>query len=137
MTSVSKNVYIDKLDDIINKYNNAYHSTIKMKPVDVKSSTYIDFCKENNNEDSKFKLMILLEYQKIKNIKRFLQRVTLKIGLERFLSFKNLEMLCCRHMLLMILTEKKFLGRFTKTNCKKRIKKEFRIEKVIKREGDK
>ena len=41
MTSISKNVYIDKLD-IVNKYNNTYHSTIKMKPVDVKSSTYID-----------------------------------------------------------------------------------------------
>ena len=41
MTSVSKNVYIDKLDDIVNKYNNTYHSNIKMKPVDVKSSTYI------------------------------------------------------------------------------------------------
>ena len=39
MTSISKNVYIDKLDDIVNKYNNAYHSTIKMKPVDVKSNT--------------------------------------------------------------------------------------------------
>ena len=41
MTSISKNVYIDKLDDIVNKYNNTYHSNIKMKPVDVKSSTYI------------------------------------------------------------------------------------------------
>ena len=41
MTSVSKNVYIDKWDDIVNKYNNTYNSTIKMKPVDVKSSTYI------------------------------------------------------------------------------------------------
>ena len=40
MTSISKNVYIDKLDDIVNKYNNTYHSTIKMKPVDVKSNTY-------------------------------------------------------------------------------------------------
>ena len=38
MTSISKNVYIDILDDIINKYNNTYHRTIKMKPVDVKSS---------------------------------------------------------------------------------------------------
>ena len=38
MTSVSKNVYMDKLDDIINKYKNTYHSTIKMKPVDVKSN---------------------------------------------------------------------------------------------------
>ena len=42
MTSTSKNVYIDKLDDIVNKYNNAYHKTIKMKPVDVKDNTYID-----------------------------------------------------------------------------------------------
>ena len=41
MTSVSNNVYIDKSDDIVNKYNNAYHSTIKMKPVNVKSNTYI------------------------------------------------------------------------------------------------
>ena len=45
MTSVSKTVYIDKLDDIFNKYNNAYHSSIKMKTVDVKSSTYIDSSK--------------------------------------------------------------------------------------------
>ena len=40
MTSVSKNVYIDKLDDIVNKYNNTCHSTIKMKPVNVKSDIY-------------------------------------------------------------------------------------------------
>ena len=39
-------MYLDKLDDIVNKYNNTYHSTIKMKPVDVKSSTYIDFIKK-------------------------------------------------------------------------------------------
>ena len=43
MTSVSKNVYIDKLDDIVNKYNNTYHKTINIKPVDVKSSTYSGF----------------------------------------------------------------------------------------------
>ena len=46
MTSVSKNVYINKLDDIVKKYNNIYHSIIKMKPVDVKSNTYIDSSKE-------------------------------------------------------------------------------------------
>ena len=66
MTSISKNVYIDKLDDIVNKYNNTYHSTIKMKPVDVKSTTYIDSSKELNDKDPKFKLVILLEYQNIK-----------------------------------------------------------------------
>ena len=54
MTSVSKNVYIDKLDDIIGKYNNKYHIAIKMKPVVVKPSTYIDFDKENNDKDPKF-----------------------------------------------------------------------------------
>ena len=45
VASILKNVYIDKLDDIVNKYDNTYHSTIKMKPVDVKSSTYIDSSK--------------------------------------------------------------------------------------------
>ena len=43
MTAISKNVYIDKLDDIVDEYNNTYHRTTKMKPVDVKDNTYIDF----------------------------------------------------------------------------------------------
>ena len=45
MTSVSKNVYINKLDDIVNKYNNTYHSTIKMNLIDLKSTTYISSSK--------------------------------------------------------------------------------------------
>ena len=56
MTSVSKNVDIDKLDDIVNKYNNTYQSTTKMKPVDVKSNTCIDSSKEINNKVPKFKI---------------------------------------------------------------------------------
>ena len=52
MTSVSKNMCINKLDDIVNKLSSRY-STIKMKPVDVKSSTLIDFDKKNNKEDPK------------------------------------------------------------------------------------
>ena len=55
MTSVSKNVYIDKLDDIVSEYNNTYHRTIKMKPVDVKDNTYIVFQKKVNDKDPKFK----------------------------------------------------------------------------------
>ena len=47
MTSTSKNVYIDKLDNIVNKQNNTYQTTIKMKPVDVKDNTYIDFYKRS------------------------------------------------------------------------------------------
>ena len=43
-TSISKNVYIDKLDDLVDEYNNTYHRIIKMKPVDIKSSNYIEYC---------------------------------------------------------------------------------------------
>ena len=56
MTSISKNVCIDILDDIVKLYNNSYLRTIKMKPVDVKSSTYIDSIKEINDKDLKFKI---------------------------------------------------------------------------------
>ena len=53
MTSISKKVYIDKLNDIVNEYNNTYHRTIKMKPVDVKDNTYINTDKEVSNKDEK------------------------------------------------------------------------------------
>ena len=56
MTSISKNVYIDKLDDIVNEYNNTYHTTIKMKPTDVKDNTYINTNKEVSDKDPKFKV---------------------------------------------------------------------------------
>ena len=51
MTSVSKNMYVDKLDNIVNEYNNTYHIEIKMKPVDVKNNTYIDSIKEVYDKD--------------------------------------------------------------------------------------
>ena len=68
MTSISKNVYIDKLDDIVNKYNNTYDSTIKTKPVDVKPNTYIDYSKEMNAEDPKFKIGDIVRISKYKNV---------------------------------------------------------------------
>ena len=54
MTSVLNNVYIDKLNDIVNEYNNAYHRTIKMKPIDIKYNAYIDLGKDVNDKDPKF-----------------------------------------------------------------------------------
>ena len=68
MTAISKNVYIDKLDDIVNEYNNTYHRAIKMKPVDVKDNAYIDFQKEVNDKDPKFKIGDHLRISKYKNI---------------------------------------------------------------------
>ena len=59
MTSVSKNVYIDQLDDIVNEYNNTYHKTIEMKPVDVKDNTYIDFIKKLMIKILNLKLQIM------------------------------------------------------------------------------
>ena len=62
-----KNVYIDKLDDIVNKYN-TQHRTIKMKPVDVKSKTYVIFVVENNDEDPKFKVGDHVRISKYNNV---------------------------------------------------------------------
>ena len=68
MTSTSKNVYLDKLDNMVIRYKNTYHSTIKMKLVDVNSGTYIDFDKKNNKEDPKFKVDNHVRISKYKNI---------------------------------------------------------------------
>ena len=68
MTSVSKNVYIDKLDDILGEYNNTCHRTIKMKPVDVRDNTCIDFFKKVDDKDPKFKVGDHVRISKCKNI---------------------------------------------------------------------
>ena len=68
MAATSKNVYIDKLGDLVNEYNNGYHRTIKIKPVDVKDNTYIDFEKEANDKDPKFKVGDYVRIFKYKDI---------------------------------------------------------------------
>ena len=68
MSSISKNVYIEKLDDMVNEYNNIYHRTIKMKPVDVKDNTYTDFKKKVNDKDPKFEVGDHVRISKYKNI---------------------------------------------------------------------
>ena len=66
MTSISKKLYIDKLDDIVNEYNNIYHRAIKMKPIDVKSSNYIEYNVNSNYKDPKFKVGDHVKYQNAK-----------------------------------------------------------------------
>ena len=68
MTSISKNLYIDKLDDIVDEYNNTYYTTIKMKPIDVKNNTHINTNKETNDKDPKFKVGDRVRISKYKNI---------------------------------------------------------------------
>ena len=116
MTPISKSVYIDKLDDIVNEYNNTYHRTIKMKPIDIKHNTYIGFGKKLMIMILNFKLVIMREYQ---NTKTFLLKTILQIGLKKFLLLKKLKIQFDGHMSLMILMVKKLLEHFMKKNCKR------------------
>ena len=81
MTSVSKNVYIDKLDDIVTNYNKTYQCTIKIKPVDVKSNTYIDFVYRYCHIKHRYWHLLILMRKKLlehlmkKNCKKQIKRV--------------------------------------------------------------
>ena len=103
MTVISKNVYFDVLDDIVNKYNNTVHRTIKMKPIDVKDNTYADS----------------------KNLceKLFLRKDTHQVGLKNLLLLIQLNIQFHGHILLMILIVKKLLEHFLKKNSKRLTKK--------------
>ena len=117
---MSKNVYIDKLDDIVGEYNNTYR-TIKMKPVDVKDNTYIDFKKEVNDKDPKFKVVDHVRISKYTNI--FAEGITQQTGLKKFLLLVKLNKQFHGHMLLIILMVKKLLKHFMEKNYKRLINK--------------
>ena len=68
MTAISKNVYFDVLNYIVNEYNNTYHKTIKMKPIDVKNGSFAESNEESNEKDSKFKVNDHVRISKYKNI---------------------------------------------------------------------
>ena len=68
MTPISKNVYIDKSDNIVDKYNKTHHSTIKIKPVDVKLNTYINYGQEVDDKHSKFKIRDIVRISKYKHV---------------------------------------------------------------------
>ena len=99
MTAISKNVYIDKLDDIVDEYNNTYHRAIKMKPVDVKDNTYIDLKKEVNDKDLKFKVG---DHVRILNIIIFLLKDTHQTGLKKSFLLVKLKKWFHGHMFLMV-----------------------------------
>ena len=106
MNSISTNVYIDKLDDIVKKYNNKYHRAIKMKPVDLKWRIYIHSNKKLMIKILNLKLVILLEYQ---DIKMLLLKVMLLFGVKKFFLLQKLKILSCGYLLLVILK--------TRRNC--------------------
>ena len=97
MTSISKHVYIENLDGIVNQYNNTYRSAIKMKPVDVKSKSYIDSSKEINSKDRTINKTGLIKKNEIGDIVRILKynniftKGTLQIGLKKLFLIKKVK----------------------------------------------
>ena len=133
MNLLLKNVYIAKLDDIVNKYNNTYHSTIKMKPVDVKSSTYINSSKENNDQDPKFKTGDIVRISKHKSI--FAKGYVPNWSEEVFVIKKAKSTVPWTYVI-SDLKDEEIVGTFHEKELQKTNQNEFRVEKVIKRKGD-
>ena len=88
MTAISKNVCFDVLDDIVNKYNNTAHRTIRMKPIDVTSDFYAEYNEDFSEKILNLNLMIMLEFQ---NTKTFLLKDMLQIGWKKFLFLVKLK----------------------------------------------
>ena len=134
MTAVSKNVYIDKLDDIVNEYNNTYHRTIKIKPVDVKDNTYIDFKREVNDKDPKFKVGDHVRISKYKNI--FAKGYTPNWSEEVFV-IKKVKNTVPWTYVINDLNGEEIIGTFYEKELQKTNQQGFAIEKVTKRKGNK
>ena len=134
MNSISKNVYIDKLDDIVKKYNNTYHKSIKMKPVDVKDNTYIDFKKEVNDKNPEFKVGDHVIISKYKNIfaKGYMPNWS-----EEIFIIKKIKNTVPWIYVINDLNGEEINGTFYENELQKTNQKEFRIEKVLKKKGDK
>ena len=134
MTSVAKTVSIDKLGDIVNKFNNIYHSTIKMKAVHVNSNTYVESSKEINNKNPKFIVGDDPAISKYENI--FAKGYTPNWSEEIFVIKKDKNTVPQTYVI-NDLNEEEMVGKFYENELQKINQKEFRIEKVIKRKCDK
>ena len=134
MTSISRNVYIDKLNAIVNKYNNTYHTTIKMKPIDVKDNTYINTSKKINYKDPKFKVGDYVRISKYKNI--FAKWYTRNWSEEVFVVDKIKNTIPWTYVI-NDLNGEEIIGTFYENDHQKTNQKEFSIKKVIKQKGDK
>ena len=134
MTSISKNVYIDKLGNIVDEYNNTYHTTIKMKPIDVKDNTYINTDKKINNKDPEFKVDDRVRISKCKNI--FSKGYTPNWSEEVFV-IKEVKNTVPWTYVINDLNGEETIGIFYEKELQKTSQEEFRIEKVIKRKGEK
>ena len=122
-------MYIDKLDDIVNKYNNTYHSTIKIKPVDVTPSTYItDSSKKNNNNDPEFKTGDIV---RISNYKNTFAKACVSNWFEEAFVIREVKNTVPWTYVVSDLKGGEIVRTFyfTKSNCRKQIKKSLELKK--------
>ena len=134
MTTVSKSVYIDKLDNTVNEYNNTYHRTIKMKPVDVKDNAYIDFSKGVNDKDAKFKVG---DHVRISKYKIIFAKVYTPNWFEEVFAIKEVKNTVPWAYFINGLNGEEIIGTFHEKELQKTNQQTFKIEKVIKRKGNK
>ena len=127
-------MYIDKIDDIVDEYNNTYHTTIKIKPIDVKDNAYITTNKEFNDKGPKFKVGDHVRISKYKNI--FSKGYTPNCSEEVFV-IKKVKNTVPWTYVIKDLNDEEITGTFYEKELQKTYQEEFRIEKVIKRKGDK
>ena len=126
-------MYIDKLDDIVNECNNTYQRTIKMKPVYVKDNTYIDFEKEVNNKDPKFKIGDHVIISKYKN--NFAKGYTPNWSEEVFIVSKIKNTVPWTYVI-NDLNGEEITGTFYEKELQRTNQKEFRIEKALRKKGN-
>ena len=127
-------MYIDKLDDIVNEYNNTYHTSIKMMPVDVKDNAYIDFKKEINDQDHKFKVGDRVRISKYKNIfaKRYMPNWS-----EEIFVIKKIKNTVRWTYNINDLNGEEIIGTFYEKELLGTNQQEFLIEKIFKRKNNK
>ena len=131
MASICKIVYIDKLGDAVNEYDNPYHNTTKMKSVDVKSSTYINSSKEIVNEDPKFKIVRISKYKNT-----FVKGYNPSWSEEVFVIEKIKNIVPWLYVFVFSNLNREEIARtFYKKELQKINQKEFRIEKVKREKG--
>ena len=133
VTLISKNVYFNVLNDIVDKYK-TYHKTIKMKPVDVKSDSFAEYDEESNEKDPKFKVGDHVRISKYKNV--FAKGYAPNWSEEIFVV-KKIKNTVPWTYVISDLNGEKILGSFSEKELQKTNQKEFRIEKVIRRKGNK
>ena len=134
MTAISKNVYFDVLDDIVNKYNNTVHRTIKMKPIDVTNDSYTEYNEYFNKKDPKSKVGDHLRISKYKNI--FAKGCAPNWLEENFVVSKIKNTVPWTYIV-SDLNGQEITASFYVKESQKTSQEEFRIEKVLKRKGDK